>query len=166
MKKTKNQRKTVTDWKLLAFSVGISLFAGFAGSLYTNQSISWWYPMLVKPSFTPPDWIFGPVWTLLFVLMGYALYLILRKGLKAKGVSDAVAVFGVQLVLNVVWSYLFFGLRNPLLAFVEVVVLWFTILITYSKFHDIDRTAGHLLIPYLVWVGFAGVLNLAIVLMN
>lgn len=162
----KRAKQMKANWKLLVFAVSICLLAGFAGSMYTNQSIAWWYPMLAKPSFTPPAFLFGPVWTVLFVLMGYAFYLVLRKGLKAKGVSDAVAVFGVQLILNVVWSYLFFGLRNPLLAFVEIVVLWFTILITYSKFHDIDRTAGHLLIPYLAWVGFAGVLNLAIVLMN
>lgn len=137
-----------------------------AGGIFTGQSVSWWYPMLAKPFFSPPSWVFGPVWTLLYVLMGYSLYLVWSKGLKKKGVSDAIAIFGVQLVLNVVWSYLFFGLRNPLLALVEIVVLWFTILLTYSKFHDVEPKAGHLLLPYLTWVGFASILNLAIVLLN
>ena len=98
--------------------------------------------------------------------MGYALYLVWNKGLHKKGVADAVALFGVQLILNVVWSYLFFGLRNPFLALIEILVLWGTILVTTLKFGKIDKTAGHLMIPYLFWVGFASVLNLAIVLLN
>ena len=98
--------------------------------------------------------------------MGYSLYLVWNKGLKKKGVTDAVALFGVQLILNVVWSYLFFGLRNPLLAFFEIVVLWGTILITKMKFLKIEKMAGYLLVPYFLGVSFALVLNLAIVLLN
>lgn len=147
-------------------SIGACLAAGGAGWVYTTQSVSWWYPLLNKPAITPPAWVFGPVWTLLYILMGYSLYLVWNKGLKKKGVSDAVALFGVQLILNVVWSYLFFGLRNPRLAFFEIVVLWVVILLTYFRFHKIKAVAGQLLLPYLVWTGYAGVLNLFIVLMN
>lgn len=155
-----------TNWKRLALSVGICLAAGVAGSLYTSQSLSWWYPILNKPSITPPAWVFGPVWTFLYILMGYGLYLVWNKGLKKKGVADAVALFGVQLILNVIWSYLFFGLRNPLLAFFEIVVLWVVLLVTYIKFHKIEARAGYLLLPYLIWTGYAGILNFLIVLMN
>lgn len=152
--------------KRLILSIATCLAAGGAGSLYTAQSVSWWYPTLVKPSFSPPAWVFGPVWTFLFILIGCALYLVWDKGLKKKGVADAVALFGVQLILNVTWSYLFFGLRNPFLALIEIMVLWAMILATTLKFAKIDKTAGYLMIPYLFWVGFASVLNLAIVLLN
>ena len=154
------------NWKRLLLSLGVCLAAGVAGSLYTAQSVSWWYPLLNKPAITPPAWVFGPVWTFLFILMGYSLYLVWNKGLKKKGVTDAVALFGVQLILNVTWSYLFFGLRNPLLAFFEIVVLWGTILITKMKFLKIEKMAGYLLVPYFLGVSFALVLNLAIVLLN
>lgn len=154
------------NWKRLVVSVGLSLGAGFAGSIYTLQSVKWWYPTLNKPSLNPPSWVFGPVWTVLFVMMGIALYLVWNKGLKKKGVVDAIALFGVQLVLNVTWSYLFFGLRNPTLALTEIVVLWGAILLCTLKFSKIDKSAGHLMIPYLVWVSFACYLNLSIVFLN
>lgn len=155
-----------TNWKRLIFSLGVCQAAGIAGSVYTLQSVKWWYPTLTKPSFNPPSWVFGPVWSLLFILMGYALYVVWNKGLKKKGVSDAVAIFFVQLILNVIWSYLFFGLRNPSLALFEIIVLWGMILATTLKFGKIDRAAAYLLVPYLLWVGFASVLNLSIVLLN
>ena len=154
------------NWKRLLLSVLVCLVAGIAGSMYTNQSIKWWYPILNKPSFTPPAWVFGPVWTVLFVLMGIALYLVWNKGLKKKGVIDAVSMFGVQLVLNVTWSYFFFGLRNPLLALAEILVLWGAILVTIKLFFRVERMAAYLLVPYALWVFFASVLNFAIVLLN
>lgn len=154
------------NWKRLVLSLAICQAAGVAGSIYTAQSVSWWYPTLIKPFFTPPAGLFLPVWSFLFVLVGYALYLVWNKGLKKKGVVDAVALFGVQLILNVTWSYLFFSLRNPFLALIEILVLWGAILVTTLRFSKIDKTAGYLMIPYLFWVGFASVLNLAIVLLN
>ncbi len=154
------------NWKRLVLSLGICEAAGIAGSIYTLQSVREWYPTLTKPQFNPPAWVFGPVWTALFIMMGLSLYLVWNRGLKKKGVTDAVAIFGVQLILNVVWSYLFFGLRNPSLALFEIIVLWGAILVTILKFGKIDRPAAYLLIPYLLWVGFAGVLNLSIVLLN
>jgi tryptophan-rich sensory protein len=154
------------NWKRLMFSFGICFAAAIAGSLYTAQSVSRWYPTLIKPFLNPPAWVFGPVWTILFIWMGYALYLVWDKGLKKKGVADAVALFGVQLILNVTWSYLFFGLRNPLLALIEIIILWSVILQTTLKFARIDRIAAYLMLPYLLWVGFASYLNLMIVLLN
>lgn len=158
--------KKTLDWVKLIFSLGICQAAGIVGSLYTFQTVKWWYPMLRKPWFNPPAWVFGPVWTILFVLMGVALYLVWNQGLKKKGITDAVALFSVQLTLNVVWSYLFFGLRNPFMALIEILVLWGAILLTTIKFLKINKGAGYLMIPYLAWVGFASVLNLAVVLLN
>ncbi|MBI2310405.1 tryptophan-rich sensory protein [Candidatus Collierbacteria bacterium] len=155
-----------TNWKRLILSLGICQAAGIVGSIYTLQSVKWWYPTLTKPQFNPPAWVFGPVWTILFILMGLSLYLVWNKGLKKKGVIDGIALFGVQLILNITWSYLFFGIRNPFLALVEISVLWGAILLTAWKFYKIDRTAGYLMIPYFLWVGFASYLNLSIVLLN
>ncbi len=154
------------NWKGLGGSVGLCLSTGMVGSIYTLQSVKWWYPTLTKPALNPPAWIFGPVWTILFILMGLSLYLVWNKGLKKKGVIDGIALFGVQLILNITWSYLFFGIRNPFLALVEISVLWGAILLTAWKFYKIDRTAGCLLIPYLLWVSFASYLTLSIVLLN
>lgn len=154
------------NWGKFIISLGICLFAGFAGAVYTSQSVSWWYPMLHKPSFSPPAWVFGPVWIILYLLMGASLYLVWNKKPVKKGKSDALAIFVVQLILNVVWSYLFFGLRNPFLGLVDVLILWLSILFTFMKFVRIDKLAGYLLIPYLLWVAFAGILNLSIVLLN
>ncbi len=152
--------------KKLIPAVGVCLLAGVVGSIYTMQSVKTWYPVLHKPWFNPPSWVFGPVWTLLFILMGVALYLVWKKGLKKKKVCEALALFAVQLILNVTWSYFFFGRRNPLLALVQIVVLWGSILVTTKKFLSIDKTAGYLMTPYLLWVSFAVILNFSIVLLN
>jgi benzodiazapine receptor len=134
--------------------------AGFLGSLATTPSIAGWYKGLAKPSFNPPDGVFGPVWTTLYLLMGIALFLVWRLGLKTEGVQAAVIVFLIQLALNTLWSLLFFGLHQPFLAFVEIIVLWAFILWTMLKFFGLSRPAGWLLVPYLLWVSFAAVLNL------
>jgi len=133
--------------------------AGFLGSLATTPSIGGWYKGLVKPSFNPPNWIFGPVWTTLYLLMGIAFFLVWRMGLKTEGVKAALIVFLIQLALNTLWSILFFGLHQPLPAFIEIIVLWAFILWTMIKFFGLSRPAGWLLVPYLLWVSFASVLN-------
>jgi len=133
--------------------------AGFLGSLATTPSIGGWYKSLVKPSFNPPNWVFGPVWTTLYLLMGIALFLVWRLGFKAEGVQAALIVFLIQLALNTLWSILFFGLHQPLPAFIEIIVLWAFILWTMIKFFGLSRPAGWLLVPYLLWVSFASVLN-------
>jgi tryptophan-rich sensory protein len=136
--------------------------AGFIGSMFTTPAIPTWYANINKPSFNPPNWVFAPVWTTLYLLMGIALFLVLLKGLKEKYVKIAVLVFTFQLVLNSLWSFLFFGLQSPSAAFIEIILLWAAILASIILFFRISKIAGYLLIPYILWVSFASVLNFAI----
>jgi tryptophan-rich sensory protein len=129
------------------------------GGLFTASSVNTWYATLIKPSFNPPNWLFSPVWITLYVLMGVALFLVWRKGLRTEGVKTAIYLFAVQLVLNILWSILFFGLKMPLIAFIEIVILLAVILITLLEFKKISKLAGYLFVPYLLWVSFASVLN-------
>ena len=149
--------------KLLA-SVILCQAAGLVGSVFTFPSIPTWYATLVKPWFTPPNWVFGPAWTTLFLLMGISLYLVWQKGL-AKN-KAAISLFGAQLGLNVLWSVLFFGLQSPFLAFAEIIVLWIFILLTIIKFYKIDRKAAYMLVPYIAWVTFAASLNYFVWMLN
>jgi translocator protein len=142
------------------FCILITEGAGILGSIATFSSVKNWYLTdLIKPSFNPPSWLFGPVWTLLFFLMGIALYLVWTK-------KNNLFWFWLQLFLNVLWSIFFFGLHSPLLAFYEIVFLWITILMTIIKFWSYNRKAGILLIPYLLWVSFASFLNFSIAVLN
>ncbi|MCX6773709.1 MAG: tryptophan-rich sensory protein [Candidatus Micrarchaeota archaeon] len=140
----------------------LCLAAGAIGSFFTFPSIQGWYSSLNKPFFNPPNWVFGPVWTLLYVLMGIAAYLVYEKGIKKKNVKEALAFFGAQLFLNVLWSLLFFGLHSPLCGLLCIIALWVMIALTMKKFYMISRTAGLLFIPYILWVSFAAILNLFI----
>lgn len=126
--------------------------AGFIGSRFPPGE---WYQGLEKPSWNPPSWVFGPVWTLLYILMGIAVWLVWKE----RGFSTGVYLFIAQLVLNAVWSWLFFGLNRPDLAFYEIIVLWLLILLTMIVFWRARPAAGALFIPYLLWVSFASVLN-------
>lgn len=157
------------DKKLLmlaAACVIVCLLAGGIGSVFTMPSIPTWYASLNKPSFSPPNWLFGPVWTLLYVMMGVAVALVLAKGLKKKGVTVAVELFAIQLLLNVFWSFAFFGMRSPFFGFFVIVVLWVTILATTWEFWRISKKAAWLMVPYILWVSFASLLNLAVAVMN
>jgi tryptophan-rich sensory protein len=145
----------------LIISILICQLAGVIGSIFTASSISTWYSTLNKVSFNPPGWLFSPVWITLFLLMGISLYLVWIK--KAK---TAMIFFGIQLILNVLWSILFFGLKNPLLALIEIFILLIFILLTIIKFYKISKITAYLLIPYILWVSFAIVLNFGIVLLN
>lgn len=140
--------------------------AGVIGSIFTTPAIPTWYANINKPSFRPPNWVFAPVWTILFLLMGIALFLILRKGLKNKNVKIAFFFFIFHLVLNTLWSILFFGLESPFAAFIEIIFLWASILVSIILFLPISRIAGYLLIPYLLWVSFASILNFSIWRLN
>jgi benzodiazapine receptor len=153
------QRSKINEILILFASIIICQLAGVIGSLFTTPSIPRWYANINKPSFNPPNWVFAPVWTTLFLLMGISLYLVLRTGLNYKNVKIAFAVFIFQLVLNVLWSFLFFGLGSPFAAFIEIIFLWIAILITTILFYSLSKVAGILLIPYLLWVSFASVLN-------
>jgi len=143
----------------------IPLVAGFLGSLATGPAITTWYATLNKPNFTPPNWLFGPVWTILFILMGVALFLIIDQSKKKKR-RQALIIFGVQLVANVLWSLIFFSGHWLWLAFLEIVILWLLILGTIYSFYALNKKAGWLLIPYLYWVSFAAVLTYSILLLN
>jgi len=150
----------------LAISIVICQGAGVIGSLFTRSSIPTWYATIEKPSFTPPNWVFTPVWITLFGLMGISLFIIWRRGLAEKKIGKALGIFGVQLILNILWSALFFGLRSPLAGLIDIAVLWIAIALTCFYFYMISKAAGVLLAPYLVWASFAVVLNASIWRLN
>jgi len=152
----------------ILISIGISYSAGLIGSIFTVEAISGWYATINKPSFNPPSWVFSPVWTILYTLMGIAAYLVWkdRNKKKIKTANIALTFFGIQLVLNGLWSILFFGLNSPSLAFFEIMLLWIAIIFTIIYFFKINKTAAYLLIPYILWVSFAAFLNLNIWILN
>ncbi|MBI2085282.1 MAG: tryptophan-rich sensory protein [Candidatus Aenigmarchaeota archaeon] len=150
----------------LAIFILLCEMAGLIGSIFTIPATGTWYAELNKPSFSPPNWVFGPVWVALYALMGISACLVFSKGWKNKKIKNAIKTFSLQLILNVLWSIIFFGGKNPFLALVEIIILWTAIFVTIKKFNEISKTAGNLLIPYLAWVSFAAILNLSIVLMN
>lgn len=150
----------------LVVAIGISELAGIIGSVFTAPAIPAWYAGLARPDFAPPNWVFGPVWTTLFALMGIAAFLVWQKGLDRREVKIALGLFLGQLVLNTVWSVIFFGLQNPGAAFVEIIFLWLAILATMIAFAKISKTAAWLLVPYILWVSFAGYLNYSIWILN
>ena len=151
----------------IAIVVIICLAVGYLSGMVTRASITTWYPTLVKPSFNPPNWIFAPVWTSLYVMMGVAAGLIWNQITTQKSaVTKALQFFTIQLILNALWSYLFFGLHNLVLATIEVVLLWLMIFETYSQFAKINKTASYLMLPYLAWVSFASVLTASIWWLN
>jgi len=154
------------SWGQLLTAIIIVQVAGLIGSVATFTSITTWYNTLVKPSFNPPNWIFGPVWTTLYILMGIALFLVWRNGLKKKRVKFAFWVFIVHLFVNAGWSIVFFGLHSLFGGFVMIIILVLFIVALIWKFYEIDKRAAYLLIPYIVWVSFAGILNTAVWLLN
>lgn len=150
----------------LLITVTLSLLAGAIGSLFTISAIQEWYPILVKPALNPPSWIFGPVWTTLYVMMGVAAFLVWKRGGELKNVALPLSLFVIQLVLNALWSIVFFGMHNPKLAFFEILLLWIAILATIISFMKISKLAGWLLVPYLLWVSFASYLTFSIWMLN
>jgi len=154
------------DLKMLVGCILLSLSAGLVGSIVTFPAIAGWYAGLVKPAFAPPNWLFGPAWTVLYVLMGTALWLVLRKGTKKRQVRFAALAFMIQLVLNAKWSILFFGFRNPLYGLIGIVFLWVAIAATMWQFKKIDARAFWLMVPYILWVSFAALLNYSVWMIN
>ncbi|MCW2120474.1 TspO/MBR family protein [Flavobacterium sp. 7A] len=136
------------------------LAIGYLSGTVTRSAITTWYPTLTKPIFNPPNWIFAPVWSMLYIMMGIAAGLVWdRIEYEQEIVKKALTVFAIQLGLNALWSYLFFGLQNPLLAGLEIIILWLFIYETYLQFSKINKISGYLFLPYLAWVSFATVLN-------
>lgn len=150
----------------LVVSILLCQFAGLIGSVFTALSLENWYLFLEKPAFNPPAWVFFPAWVTLYTLMGISLYLVWEKGLQEQEIKKGIFIFGIQLGLNTLWSILFFGLKSPYYAFVEIVLLWFAILLTILKFRKISKTASYLLFPYILWVSFAMLLNYYIWILN
>lgn len=143
---------------------GVPLAVGFSGSFFTNSLD--WYQTLAKPAFNPPSWIFAPVWTLLYLLMGISTFLVWRKKPADAAVKVALACFILQLVFNAIWTPIFFGAKQPLVAFGDIVLLWLAIAATIISFYRVSKLSAILLIPYIIWVSFAVVLNAAICMLN
>jgi tryptophan-rich sensory protein len=159
------------DIKRLLFFIIICQLAGIIGSIFTVGSIPTWYASLVKPEFTPPGWVFAPVWILLYLLMGISAYLVYSSNNnKNKKINTntraALIIFAIQLVLNLFWSIIFFGAHSIVGGLAIIILLWFSILATMIKFYEINRNSALLLIPYLLWVSFAAVLNLYVWMLN
>ncbi|VFJ14492.1 TspO/MBR family protein [Candidatus Nitrosocosmicus franklandus] len=154
--------------KVLKFIISIIICqsAGIFGSLFTFDSISDWYVTLEKPAFAPPNWIFGPVWITLYFLMGLSLYIVWKDELKSKTRNAFFVVFGIQLILNALWSFLFFGLRSPFLGLLDIILLDIMVIVTIIYANSISKLAMILLIPYLIWIVFASFLNYVIFLVN
>lgn len=150
----------------LMIAIAISELAGIIGSVFTASSIASWYSGIMKPSINPPAWVFGPVWTTLYALMGIAAFLVWKKGLERGDVKIALGIFAGQLVLNTLWSVIFFGLHSPGGALVEIAFLWLAILATIIAFAKVSKPAAWLLAPYILWVSFAMYLNYAIWALN
>ncbi|MCX6721940.1 MAG: tryptophan-rich sensory protein [Candidatus Staskawiczbacteria bacterium] len=173
----------------LIISIIICELAGVIGAIYTTPQIDSWYKTLSKPFFNPPSWIFGPVWTILFVLMGISLYLVWSKNWEPKNDISSkkikmwnplskkfysgswrriniILIFATQLFFNVAWSVIFFGMNFPGLAFFELLMLWLAVAFTVINFYRVSKTAAWLLLPYMLWISFAGILNFSIFLLN
>lgn len=161
----------------LIIAVGISELAGIIGSFFTISAIPTWYAELMKPALNPPAWVFGPVWTTLYALMGIAVFLVYIKDEKTvlsevegrrlkRKKRVALTLFGVQLFLNAIWSIIFFGFQSPDWALVDIVALWLAIVWTIIVFYKISKPAAYLLVPYLFWVSFASYLNYSIWILN
>ncbi len=146
--------------------VVICLILGFTSGLITKSAVIDWYPTIKKPIFNPPNGVFGPVWTLLYIMMAVAAALIWNVIDSNNNAKTALKYFAIQLALNILWSILFFGLHNPAAAFIEIIILWLLIFKTYIEFKKINTIAAYLLLPYLFWVSFATILNGSIWFLN
>lgn len=143
------------------------LAVGYISSMVTRENIPAWYALINKPFFTPPNWVFAPVWTLLYIMMGFAAGSVWNKiDTDEANVKKAFLFFLIQLALNALWSFLFFGLHNPMLASIEIILLWLMIFETYKQFKVIDKFAANLLLPYLVWVSYATLLTISVWYLN
>jgi translocator protein len=159
-------RKFLSNSGGLILCIVICLLVGFLGSFFTTSAISTWYKDLAKPWFTPPSWVFAPVWTILYVLMGISLYIIVKSGFETPVARISITVFIIQLVLNVLWSYLFFSLKSPLAGFIDIILLWISIFVCILLFKKISLLASIIQIPYILWVSFAMILNFSIMMLN
>jgi len=155
-----------TDIIKLVISIAACEGAGGIGAIFTTPAIPTWYAGLKKPTFTPPNSVFGPIWITLYLLMGIAVFLVWREGLGQEGVTIAFVIFWAQLVLNILWSVIFFGLKSLFGGMVMILLLWIAILINIITFFGVSPLAGWLLIPYIIWVSIAANLNVQVWKLN
>lgn len=154
------------NYWILLLSIAIAQLAGGIGSFFTFDAIPTWYYFLNKPFFSPPNWLFGPVWTLLYTLMGISAYLVWRRYQFGKKATAFWHVYWTQLALNTLWSILFFGFKLTGLAFIEILAMWYFIVRSIQEGNKLDKWSAYLLYPYLAWVSFASLLNLSIWFLN
>ena len=161
-----SSRKGLPAFLKIIITIGVSELAGVIGSVFTISQIPTWYATISKPGINPPSWVFGPVWTTLFLLMGVSAFLVWQKGIERKDVKIALSIFGLQLVLNTVWSIIFFGMHSLGGALVEIAFLWLAIIWTIFAFYKISRASAYLLLPYILWVTFAAYLTYSLWMLN
>ena len=147
-------------------AIVIPLMVGATSGFFTVTGVESWYQTIQKPSWNPPNWIFGPVWTTLYVMMGIALFLVWKEDTSEELKKIAIGLFAVQLTLNFFWSFIFFNQQQPGWALVEIIAMWFFILLTIFAFAQVNKTAAWLLVPYISWVSFASILNYTIWQLN
>jgi benzodiazapine receptor len=162
----KLREKGLNNLSKLIISLAACISAGMIGSIFTRGSIATWYTFLQKPAFSPPNWVYAPVWFLLYILMGISVFLVWRVGFKQFHVREGLVIFLIQLILNTFWSFAFFGLKSTIAGLLVIVPLWTAILLTIINFYRISKIASFLLIPYILWVSFATALNFSIYLLN
>ena len=155
----------IIDVVKLVVSLVVPLLAGFGSSVFTINSISTWYASLNKPWFSPPNVVFAPVWTILYILMGLALFLVWRSP-RNRTRDIGIALFAAQLAINVIWTLAFFGLQNTLYGLLTIIPLWILIAATIYQFYKVEKWASYLLVPYIVWVSIATALNTSVFLLN
>lgn len=148
------------------YSLFICYLAAFIGSIFTSQSIPLWYSSLNKPFFNPPNWLFAPVWTILYFLMAICIFMLLTSKSKNKIRNYLISIFYIQLFVNTLWSIFFFGLRSPFLGIIVIVLLLLLIIHFFLKSYKFNKIISYLFIPYILWVSFATILNMAILILN
>jgi len=157
---------TIQDLPKFLASIFLCLFIGFVSGIATSSTITTWYAALNKPFFTPPNWLFGPVWTILYILMGISLFLVWREGIANKKVIMGVNFFTIQLIFNFVWSFLFFKFNLIMGSFLLILALWVMIFLTMRRFYRVSKIAVWILVPYITWVTIALALNFSLILLN
>lgn len=154
------------NWLKLIICIIAVEFIGIMGGFFTSGSVDNWYLSLIKPSFTPPSWLIGPVWTILYAMIGLSLFLFLTAKQKSKNKKIGYWIFGIQLMLNALWSIVFFGLHQISGALIVIALLWISIVLNFFAFYKFSKNSAYLLIPYWLWVSFASVLNFALWILN
>lgn len=156
----------MSSYVKLLIAIALPVLVGGISGFFTVTGVESWYQTIQKPSWNPPNWVFGPVWTTLYVMMGIALWLVWKEDTSRELKMIAAILFGVQLILNFLWSFVFFRLEQPGFAFLEILFMWIAILATIFAFAQVNKTAAWLLVPYISWVSFAAILNFTIWRLN